>query len=253
MKKRKARTSKSSSNGYRFLWLLTGLLIGIFACSLTFLKKKVVVLDSREEVKSDLVNKENPSTATSPKTKHHKLKAKAEESKANSENTEHYDFYTMLPQMHANQNNQAADATTSSEKIPKPTKPLAVAEQSMLSPNNKTVTVNSNSDTQPAAAVPKPSENTQATTEASTATPSPKTNFIVTAGDFSTYDQADAHKAELVLSGIENSTIEKYSKNGTVRYQIVLGHYKNQAKAMQSLQKLQAEHINGKVIEKETP
>ena len=240
--RRNKRYVAPSSKKHPVLWMLTGLLIGIFVCSLFFLKKKVAVVT------------ENPPEQTQPAPAHqlkHKLNT-ADNKKNHTETTDQYDFYTMLPKMQSNQ----AEAPAAATPPPRPTKPLALAEQSMLSPETKPEAE--------ATSTPSPSNTRTAQTAtnstvqknptASSPNPEPvpppaNKKYIVVTGDFDHYEAADAQKAELVLAGITHAKVESYMKNNTAHYRINLGSYSNKANATKVLGQLQAAQLSGTIIE----
>ena len=137
MKRPAAKSSGSKALGV--LWLLTGILIGLFVASLLFLKKHVTVVQQNDQVTTETVATAPavaaPATVPSKeaaKPKHHPAAAHKEAPTASGDQ---YDFYTMLPKMQVGQS--ASSASTASEPTSpaasaKPTKPLADAEQSML-------------------------------------------------------------------------------------------------------------------------
>lgn len=229
--------SSSRTNKHPVLWLLTGLLIGIFICSLTFLKKKPVIIDRPEQ---------QPAVTTAEKPSKQKLKIQ-DNKKSHVDSTEQYDFYTMLPKMQSNQT--GAQPAVAAPPPAKPTKPLAVAEQSMLSPGTKP----DDSTEQAAPADPTPQVATHSSTPTPTAepisTPTPAKKYTVVAGDFNHYEQADAQKAELVLAGITHAKIESYSSNGTAHYRLNLGNYPNKAAATKIVEQLKSAQLNGSIIE----
>jgi hypothetical protein len=245
--RRNKRYSKAKSNKHPVLWMLTGLLIGVFVCSLTFLKKKeAVVADHPEQTQTALASK--------AVVKH---KTKGQESKKNhDESTEQYDFYTMLPKMQSNQSG-AQPETPAPAPAPKPTKPLAVAEQSMLSPGTKPdVTAAAppppQQQTPPSAPTPQAPAATQANAADSSGstvtTPAPQAKkYTVTAGSFDRYDQADAEKATLVLAGITHAKIQPYASNGSTHYRLNLGSFSSKAAATKILDQLKDAQLSGSI------
>lgn len=232
------RYAAPSSKKHPILWMLTGLLIGIFICSLFFLKKKVVVVEKPAE----------PTQTASAHQLKHKIKT-PDNKKPHTETAEQYDFYTMLPKMQSNQTEAPPAAPP-----PHPTKPLALAEQSMLSPETKPETVATpapiNTEHTQTAASPVVQKNTVASpTNTETVTPSPSKKYIVVSGDFDHYEAADAKKAELVLAGITHAKVESYSSNGTTHYRLNLGSYANKTHANKIVAQLQAAQLSGTIIE----
>jgi len=232
---RNKRYTAPPSKKHPILWMFTGLLIGIFICSLFFLKKKIVVAPE---------NSLEQTQATTPTHQaKHKLKI-PDNKKTHPEATDQYDFYTMLPKMQSNQSETPAPAAPAAH----PTKPLAVAEQSMLSPETKPELA---STAPTAIATPTQNSTTKTSvteTPATTTAPANKKYLVVT-GDFDRYEAADAQKAELVLAGITHTKIESYKQNGTTRYRINLGSYSNKANATKILGQLQAAQLTGTIIE----
>lgn len=271
MKKKNA----TPSNSHRFLWLITGLLIGIFACCLTFLKKQVVIVEnSQQQPQSIAITSQTPAHEVAKK---HKEKAASSKStNGNDGGGDQYDFYTMLPQMQVKQAAPATTPATPAAPAPKPTKPLAAAEQSMLAPQ-QIAQAQTSTKTNPQPAVqaapsvpatttpapasatataatptnittPAASKTNETTTPSATAAkPVVKSSFTVVAGDFNDYDKADSRKAELFLAGLDKAKIEKYTKNGATWYRVTVGTYSSQAKAKLALQQLQAAQFTGTI------
>ncbi len=217
--------SNNSPGSSKFLWFFTGVLITFFACGLLFLKKRITVIKEPQTEAIVITN-----TAQPPKTN----TSKALEATAPNEHDQ-YDFYTMLPKMQVKQALPPASPATAPAP-PKPTKPLAAAEQSMLSPqqtNNNTAVITTAAPTP--TSVPTP--------------PPPPSKFIIVAGTFDDHAGADALKAQLLLSGVDQIKIQNVTQNGATKYRVVIGGiYTSKLEAKKALQQLQANGVSGKIL-----
>lgn len=252
----KNRSSRrSSSGGFGWLWLITGLLLGLFGASLFFLKKHVVIVEESQAVAASSANPAPVAGAPTPskvKTKLVTKKAATDGATANSSDVK-YDFYTMLPKMQV-QNGSTQDNAT--PPPPKPTKPLAEAEQSMLTAQSMATAA------PPAAATPSTTAATATSptpaTKAASATPATKTavapvsptatnNYLVDLGSFDNFEKADARKASLIMAGISNAKIESTIKDGVTWYRVIVGPFKNRASAEKVLATAQGQQISGTI------
>lgn len=251
--KKRPPARKASNLGW--LWLVTGMLIGGFGFGLFFLKKNVTVV-------------EQPVTPEPVKKEKAKVALKAADNTSNEDKT-NYDFYTLLP----NSSAPATTATPTSAESPpaKNTKPLAEAEQSLLSKNTSALTtpaskppgtmVNTASSnpeaTEPSELASFQNPPTKDSKEASSQETLSKTakkpvdagvRYSIEVGDFEDYDQADTRKAELTLAGFNHIHIETYMKGDATHHRVLIGHYKSKSEA-ESLQKeLQDNNFSAQIL-----
>lgn len=272
-KKRTPRKKARHSHGW--LWLVTGILIGGFSFSLVFLKRHTPVTE--QNTQSQPASEHPASTAS-----HHP--AKTTEKSSNADDKASYDFYTMLPnrQVQNTDSTVAAAAPTSAEPSVKPTKPLAEAEQLLLSKTNTALP--QASSTMPNAATTTPAAEPVAKTsnvitpetahktianaakaKSDSSEPMDLTSFKNTTkttkkpiddgtrysldmGSFDSYEKADMRKAELLLAGFNRIHIETYLKNDTTWHRVLIGHYKTKNEAEQTQNELDNNHFQAQII-----
>lgn len=238
----KKRSPTKQSSNLAWLWLVTGILIGGFGFSLFFLKTRVTVVESgAEPVKLKIAP-----TPTAPAPVHAKTPVPSSEDKTS------YDFYTMLPNTQPN-----STSTHPTSKTLTPAKPLAEAEQTLLTKNTTPqptttpqTSVTSIPTAAPAPAVMKKIDTSIEPTDLSTfknstseTKPTKKplnlddgTRYTLVVGSFDSYEKADTRKAELTLAGFTRVHIESSIKNETTWHRVLIGPYKNKNEA-ESIQK----------------
>ena len=227
--KKRAPTKAKTSLGW--LWLVTGILIGGFGFGLIFLKKNVTVIESPQQatlaVAKPVIHKPQPPVQ-----------------KAATEDKTSYDFYTMLP-------NSPATSKTDEAAVPvvKPTKPLAEAEQTMLSKTTPAPPLVNNTNSEPSDLAAM--QNTQPTIKEK---PVKKalddgTRYSLDAGSFDSYELADAHKAELAMSGFDHVHIESsVTGSNKTHYRVIIGQFKTKNEATTVQNALTSEHFTADLI-----
>lgn len=272
----KKRTRKKSRNNHAWLWLVTGILIGGFGFSLVFLKKHVPI--SEQSVSNNRAPAHPASTAA------HHAAAKSVEKSASNEDKTSYDFYTMLPnrQVQSTNSSTVAPASPTSEPPVKPNKPLAEAEQFLLTKTNAAAPSPSSTAAIPtpapvsAPALPKvtnaaaPTEPVRKAVTAKTETgepmdltsfkntlasakPSKKpvddgTHYSLDMGSFDSYEKADTRKAELLIAGFNHIQIETYLKNDATWHRVLIGHYKAKSEAERTQKELNDNRFQAQII-----
>lgn len=268
----KKRTHKKSRNNHGWLWLVTGILIGSFGFSLVFLKNHVTVPEHSVSSK--------PAPAHPASTPAHHQSAKSVDKSAGNDDKTSYDFYTMLPNRQVQSANSTTVATASATSEPplKPNKPLAEAEQFLLTKTNTALNTQVN-PSKASAAVAEPVSPKAATvlTEAAhkattaktetgepmdltsfkndAANPKPPkkpvddgTHYSLDMGSFDSYEKADTRKAELLLAGFNHIQIETYVKNETTWHRVLVGHYKAKSEAEHTQKELDDNHFQAQII-----
>lgn len=270
-KKRTPR--KKSRHNHGWLWLITGILIGGFGFSLVFLKKHAPVIEQ------NIANQPASEHPASTANRHHP--AKTTEKSSNADDKASYDFYTMLPNRQV-QSTDATNAPASEESSVKPTKPLAEAEQLLLTKANAALPQASSMTPNPTTTMPTATPVTQTS---NAVTPETARKTIVTAvkaqsdssepmdltsfknttkntkkpiddgtrysldmGSFDSYEKADMRKAELLLAGFNRIHIETYLKNDTTWHRVLIGHYKTKSEAEQTQNELDSNHFQAQII-----
>ncbi|MCD6046477.1 MAG: sporulation protein [Gammaproteobacteria bacterium] len=265
------KNRKQKSNGYRFLWFFTGMLVMLFICGLLFLKKRVTIVTNGSQSESIVVTNDSKNDNKKPSKPHHADPAHNKTHNTDSTTNDQYDFYTMLPKMQVKQP-APPPAPQAPAPAPKPTKPLANAEQAMLAPQQQapaattqaasnqtaaapaTSTLSSNAalqaQTTPASPAQTTAQPAEAPSPAPAATPpaaAPK--YAVVAGETDNPTDADSLRAQLILTGAKNIKIQKYMANGTAKYRVIIGRfYTSQAEATAASKQLANDSIQTKVI-----
>jgi cell division protein FtsN len=261
------KNRKQKSNGHRFLWFFTGMLVMLFICGLLFLKKRVTFVNGSQS-ESIIIANDSKNESKKPSKAHHADPAHNKTHTSDTTTNDQYDFYTMLPNMQVKQPSAPATAP-SPEPAPKPTKPLANAEQAMLAPQQQAPTTGQASPSQTATATPIPSVNnapqvqaapasspTQTTAQPVTSPSTPAATptataakYAVVAGETDSPTDADSLRAQLILSGVKNIKIQKYTANGSTKYRVIVGRlYTSQNEANAASKQLASSSVQTKVI-----
>jgi len=249
------KNQRTMSKKLGLLWLITGILIGLFISSLSFLKKHTTVVEGKTVTARHETVETSPDASKNAKPVPVVHKKVATTSGADTTNDQ-YDFYTMLPKMQVKQTNGAdnTSATTTSPSPEKPKKSLASAEESMLSPHAPAApTAAAAAPIAPTAInTPAAAPTSSSPTLAPVAPPAHTANTATTRyhlilGSFNNYKEADALKAQLLLAGIEKTRIDRITKNNVKWYRVTLGPYPSEAKARHALAEIQSSQFNGVV------
>lgn len=271
---KKRPPAAKAKKSFGFLWLLTGILIGGFGFGLLFLKKNItVVAEAPSEHVKPVKHPVAPAATSPPEVK-----------TAVAEDKTRYDFYTMLPNSQATTN-----TTNAPPVVPKPVKTLAEAEQSMLSKTptqpqqqqqqqlqlpppaasddtaveatiksiaTKTTTSSEPSDltalenSHPDGGHPDGSHLDAASKAKAVKKPADDgTRYSVESGSYSSYELADAHKAELTMAGFDHVHIESYAKgDDSTHHRVLMGPFKTKNEAVAVEKNLDSNHFSAELI-----
>ncbi len=241
------RRTKNSSKAspFRLLWLVVGILVGVFISSLMFLKKNVTIVTNGAQ--TEITNPPQPKTISphAGKTNNHSV-APVKPTSPETVSSDQYDFYTMLPNMQVNKNNATPNGVTSSAqvttatKIPttaantapsgeaatptppnKPLKSLDAAEQSLLAGKNKGMLPPPDSNLATASPTSTPASKTPTATNVPTAV-SPSTPPLPTSNKKTTPSTATVTKKIKPVAATPSSK---------TRYSITLGTFNSASDA----------------------
>lgn len=232
------RGSEPSRSGW--VWLLAGVLIGLFVAGLAFLNRHDNSVKNIPTEPAHVVKKATP--------------IKSEKAKAAV--TPRFDFYTMLPK------NQTPAADQADNETPAPTETTATPATSpakTITPATTSFTAASEEepDSPPAGAQtettpkienPVPS---QAPTKKLAATQQPNVPYIIAIAAYKRYQEADQLKAQLSLLGFDANISSVKSKNLRI-YRVWLGPYMARNSAEKELRRLKDNHLDG-VLSKKHP
>lgn len=240
------RGSEPSRSGW--VWLLAGVLIGLFVAGLAFLNRHDNSVKNIPAEPARVVKKATP--------------IKSEKAKAAV--TPRFDFYTMLPKNQTPAADQAdAETPTETAAAPpaSPTKMTSPAEATTETTTPATTSFTAASEEEPVSppavtqreATPK-IENpaaSQAPAKKPAATPQPSAPYIIAIAAFKRYQEADQLKAQLSLLGFDANITSVKSKNLRI-YRVWLGPYVARNSAEKELHRLKDNHLDG-VLSKKHP
>lgn len=241
----------------------------LFICGLLFLKKRVTVVVNGQQPASVSVSNVDgkPAAAVTPHHADNALNKPHNAKPTDATTSEQYDFYTMLPKMQVKEAPSNVPASATPAPTPKPTKPLASAEQAMLAPQTSNsnpstattapsapTTANETStaefeapapaDTAPQAIAPVSTPTITTTTAGAPATPPPTPKYVVVAGSANSASEADALRAQLVLNGVDHIHLKKVDD----KYLVIIGKlYSNKADATKAAQVLSNNGVNATI------
>ncbi len=265
-----------------WVWLLTGLLIGLFASGLIYINSHSA--DSKDP-QPTTITKAQRDTVKRNKTKELADKESIVEQKAEkTPQKKRFEFYTMLANMEVpidpllkssnkNQENKtvaqsaARNMPATKQNIPTPaaksnmpdmiTQP-SISTSTKLRDINQSATKIRDENDETVSAVPQHPKKAEPTnTNANLPEVKPKIvnaqpSMLVQVGSFSDSKDADRLKASLILQGYQ-ANIKRSNHQTQILYRVYMGPYTNRAEAMNTLTRLKSEQINAILIEDSGP
>jgi cell division protein FtsN len=268
-----------------WVWLLTGLLIGLFASGLIYISSHSA--DSKDP-QLTTITKAQRDTVKRNKTKDLANKESIVEQKAEkTPQKKRFEFYTMLANMEVpidpllkspnkNQVNKtiaqpaARNMPATKQNLPNPvaksnmpdmiTQPSISASTKLRDINQSATKIRDENDGIDSALPqhPKKAAPTPTNTNAEIPEVKPKivnaqpASMLVQVGSFSDSKDADRLKASLILQGYQ-ANIKKSNHQTQTLYRVYMGPYTNRAEAMNTLTRLKSEQINAILIEDNRP
>jgi cell division protein FtsN len=264
-RRQKTRSAKSSSSN-SFLWIVFGILVGVFAAIIFYWKQEVLLKHHSKTI----TTAETTTNSSHASSKTPALVKKAEKATTTPE----FDFYTVLPKTQVTP--VSAPNNTSPPVRPTPTVATTPsAPPTLLTPPPSTSAAPTNTVPTPVIAAPpsvvaQPAPHSPALAEKTTQptattnivsakppiipetkTPPIKnpatTNYLVQLGSLKNYADADRLKAELTMSGFD-VYIQPYNNNGQIYNRVVMGPYTSKLAATQQRASLQKSGVSSMVV-----
>ncbi|MFI4937160.1 MAG: SPOR domain-containing protein [Candidatus Berkiellales bacterium] len=215
-------------------WLGAGLILGLGFSAMTYWKlHHQKPAPSRPEVVINIEEEGTPSSKNKSAKHKHKQKTVANA----EEKSSRFDFYRLLPNLSSENSNEAPLETAENTKT---TNVTAEAEHEVDDHPDATPF---SAATEPASLDPTSVANQEPEND------SPTARYIIQAGSFRHFSQADKLRAELALAGFE-ARIQTYKLGPRENwYRVYIGPYEAKTEADASLQKLeQAQRLHGLIL-----